>query len=228
MLRIPNYSNKTYKPNSEVYNNDIRNLSQNSLYPCDIGVIFFDSESHNLFKALKQEINTIFDKYFYEIKKIITEYDFISQTKEESVIRLRKALLYPTSCFYEKISELKSRSDFNIGVGITDVPIYSSTKTNLIFLYGEAHLYLNCAIVSNYNLKSKYISLQSYNKILQERIVKEVIHEIGHFILGPKHCENRLCVMSSSKNILDVDKKGLCFCRECKLELERIRYSLIC
>ncbi|MFX1498347.1 MAG: hypothetical protein ACFFBH_12540 [Promethearchaeota archaeon] len=216
---------KTQKLNSDVYNSDIRDSIHNHLYPCDLGVFFFDSESYNFFEILKREINTNFDQYFYKIKKEVIENDFISKTKVKEILKLRKAHVYPTTCFYEKISELKLRNNFKIGVGITDVPIYSSSKNNLIFLYGEAHLYLNSAIVSSYNLKSQDITSRSYNERLQKRIIKEVIHEVGHFILGPNHCENKLCIMSFSKNIWDVDKKCPCFCKECKVELEKIKDS---
>jgi predicted Zn-dependent protease len=230
MSKFQSYLRKTQKLNLDVYKKSIRSLSHNVLYPCDLGIIFFNNGSHSLFEELKLEIKTIFDSYFYEIKKIIMENSLLFSEAKENRVRLRKApkevFLYPTNPFYDKISELKIRNDFNIGVGITDLPIYSSNDKNLIFLYGEAHLDRNCAIVSKYNLKYEFISLQHYNDTLQRRIIKEVIHEVGHIILGPKHCGNKLCVMSFSTNLGDIDKKALYFCNECRCELERIKDSL--
>jgi len=52
------------------------------------------------------------------------------------------------------------------------------------------------------------------------RVVKEVLHELGH-ILGLGHCRNSLCVMSFSNSVLDVDRKLSKFCSRCAQKLAR-------
>jgi len=54
--------------------------------------------------------------------------------------------------------------------------------------------------------------------MLQERILKECVHEIGHH-LGMDHCRHPFCVMSFSPSIADVDGKKASFCANCKLKL---------
>ena len=56
---------------------------------------------------------------------------------------------------------------------------------------------------------------------LEERLVKEVLHELGH-LLGLGHCKDKKCVMSFSLNLAEVDVKGPGFCVECSLKLSRI------
>lgn len=51
-------------------------------------------------------------------------------------------------------------------------------------------------------------------KLFQDRMVKEAIHELGH-TYGLRHCSNDDCIMFKSKTILDTDKKGREFCEPC-------------
>ena len=56
---------------------------------------------------------------------------------------------------------------------------------------------------------------------LEERLVKEVLHELGH-LLGLGQCGDKRCVMSFSLTLGEVDVKGPGFCGECSLKLSRI------
>ena len=105
-----------------------------------------------------------------------------------------------------------------IGLGLTNVPIYSSSDEKLLFLFGEANLKHNCAIVSTHNI----VDLNK-SETTEYRLIKEVIHEIGHIILGLNHCFNENCVMQFSTNTKEIDRKSNHLCEKCKLKLENIR-----
>ncbi len=53
---------------------------------------------------------------------------------------------------------------------------------------------------------------------VKERLFKELMHELGHFI-GLEHCDNLLCVMSFSRTLKELDNKVPYPCETC---LERI------
>ncbi|MEM0366646.1 MAG: archaemetzincin family Zn-dependent metalloprotease [Acidilobaceae archaeon] len=55
------------------------------------------------------------------------------------------------------------------------------------------------------------------------RVLKEVIHELGH-LMGLGHCINPKCVMSFSNSIAEVDYKNVQFCRECEVKLKEYQH----
>jgi len=99
--------------------------------------------------------------------------------------------------------------------GITDQDIYAE---NLNFVFGQAQMKGNVALVSAYRLNPDFYRKVSDKQLLTERIVKESIHEVGH-MLGLKHCLVEKCVMSFSNTIVDVDRKNKELCGSCKREL---------
>jgi len=125
--------------------------------------------------------------------------------------------LLPTNEFYSIVKYQMVAHNLEIGLGLTHIPLYSSSDEKLLFLFGEANMKHNCAVVSTHNLDI------SKDKLNDNRIIKEVIHEIGHLILGIQHCFNNKCVMCFSANVEDIDKKTLNLCKNCKSELVKIR-----
>ncbi len=113
--------------------------------------------------------------------------------------------------------------NLDIGLGLTNLPIYSSSNENLLFLFGEAHIKYMCAVVSTHNLIELFNFEDFKLKKIERRIYKEVIHEIGHLILDYGHCLNDYCVMRFSKNIKEIDSKSIYLCEKCKLKLEKVR-----
>jgi len=97
-------------------------------------------------------------------------------------------------------------------IGITNVDIYIPILT---FIFGEAQLEGKGAIVSTYRLHNKFYGLPANNRLLYERTLKEVLHELGH-TLGLVHCTNFECVMHSSTYVEDIDLKKATLCRECQ------------
>lgn len=98
---------------------------------------------------------------------------------------------------------------------ITESDLYYS---GLNFVFGLEDPAKNCAIVSLARLKTEFYDEKPDKSLLKERVVKEVIHEIGHY-LGLDHCMSLGCVMNFSPSVYDVDKKQKNFCDRCKITL---------
>lgn len=95
--------------------------------------------------------------------------------------------------------------DADVIVGIGDFDAYAD---GLNFIFGEAYPKNRVCAVYLGRLKTDDHDL--YN----ERIIKEVIHEIGH-VLGLQHCGNPECVMYFSRTIIDTDHKKPAYCKKC-------------
>lgn len=96
-------------------------------------------------------------------------------------------------------------------IGITDVDLCTPVLT---FVYGEAQLGGDAAIVSLSRLKQEFYELPSDDALLIERLQKVCTHELGH-CYGLFHCSDPCCVMYLSNNIVTIDKKKRSFCVRC-------------
>lgn len=102
-------------------------------------------------------------------------------------------------------------------LGVTEADLY---EEGLNFVFGYAQKPGRVAIVSIARLKGKGRGL------LEERAVKEAIHELGH-TLGLDHDERRPgCVMRFSRNVEDTDHKDREFCPQCRKAVELIAKRL--
>ena len=200
------------------------------IFPCHLGIVFIGNVSTSMLNKLRFHLDRTFNSFFFDIQFIMEEnllldtfelwvkeeYDLLNKSSE-------KVLLRPTNKFYEIIADKKFKYHFDIGLGLTNLPIYSSSNENLLFLFGEAHTKYKCAIVSTHNLKDLFNLEDLQLKKIERRICKEAIHEIGHLILDCGHCLNDYCVMRFSKNIKEIDSKSIYLCEKCKLKLEKVR-----
>jgi len=100
-------------------------------------------------------------------------------------------------------------------LGVTSLDLYIPVLT---FVFGEAQLSGRCALVSTCRLHEEFYGLPPNNLLLQNRLKKEAIHELGH-TLGLKHCFDWPCVMTSSHNIERIDLKDPEFCPACLAKL---------
>ncbi len=98
---------------------------------------------------------------------------------------------------------------------ITSIDLFIPIFT---FVFGLAKLEGTIGIVSAHRLKSDYYGLPPDEDLLKSRLVKEIIHELGH-LLNLRHCPDYHCVMASSNTADDLDIKSSHFCHSC---LERI------
>ena len=97
-------------------------------------------------------------------------------------------------------------------LGVTACDLYVPVLT---FVFGEAQLDGNCAVVSTARLHEEFYGLPAREDLLRERLVKEAAHELGH-TFGLRHCADWRCVMASSHAVERLDVKGAEFCAACR------------
>jgi len=84
----------------------------------------------------------------------------------------------------------------------------------LKYVFGLAEMEGRCSIISMYRLRPEFYDRPQDQELLEERLIKTALHELGH-CLGLTHCRNRRCVMYSSVRIEDTDMKRMDFCPAC-------------
>jgi len=124
---------------------------------------------------------------------------------------------YRSELILEWLSKLREalNVDYVLGLGYLDA--YSN---GLNFVFGEAYPPGRVAAVYLKRLDPSFYGEEFDVNLFQERVLKEVLHELGH-VFGLGHCSNKRCVMSFSNSIVDVDYKTWRFCTRCA-ELLRI------
>lgn len=100
-------------------------------------------------------------------------------------------------------------------LGVTNVDL---AIPMLSFLFGQAQLDGRVAVVSLCRLHQEFYGLPADNRVLRERAVKEVLHELGH-TFGLVHCREPKCVMSLATHIGLVDSKEQKYCERCGMQL---------
>jgi archaemetzincin len=95
-------------------------------------------------------------------------------------------------------------------LGITDRDLFIPILT---YVFGEAQLGGSAAVVSIARLLEDPDAVGP--RLLEERLVKEAVHELGH-AFGLVHCGTPQCVMGRSSGVADVDEKSHELCPECR------------
>ena len=96
-------------------------------------------------------------------------------------------------------------------LGVTLEDLYVPVLT---FVFGEAQLEGNCALVSTARLHDEFYGLPHQEPLFRERLLKEAVHELGH-TFGLRHCMDWSCVMASSHGVERLDVKSADFCVSC-------------
>lgn len=114
-------------------------------------------------------------------------------------------------------SLLNNLNASRIGVGYDKVVVVLNDDgyvEGLNFVFGIAYMNGKVAIVFTKRLHS------ANPYIFYQRLVKEIIHELGH-TFGLSHCEDPKCVMHFSNTLMDTDLKGPGFCSKCLAKLRQ-------
>lgn len=117
---------------------------------------------------------------------------------------------YNSSKILYKLLEILPKDALSL-TGLTDVDLFIPIFT---YVFGEAQLDGKVGIVSIHRLKDELYGLPENPYKLQQRLEKEVIHELGHNF-GLFHCENH-CVMRTSNYMEEIDLKPPYLCKDCK------------
>ncbi len=150
------------------------------------------SLKHNFKKAVIVEMPEPEPSYAYDIKR---------QQYSSSMI----------------LKRLKSESsDGDLVLGVTSVDLF---VPKLTFVFGEAEISGKVALISIARLQPGFYGLISNKQLLEERIRKEAIHELGH-VLGLNHCHNNKCVMFFSNSVTDTDIKSDSYCESCNRSIK--------
>lgn len=100
-------------------------------------------------------------------------------------------------------------------LGVVDVDLYSP---GFDYIYGEADVACGIATLSLHRLHPEFFGEAHDQALLEERAVKEAVHELGH-LFGLGHCRDKKCVMRFCPNPEDVDWKTRDICGRCAFKL---------
>ncbi len=118
---------------------------------------------------------------------------------------------YCSSAIIERLEHYPPAATASKILAVTGFDLYIPVLT---FVFGEARLNGQCAVVSSYRLDNRFYGLPGDPALLQERLLKEAVHELGH-TYGLYHCHNPECVMKSSTYVEEIDFKSSRFCDRC-------------
>lgn len=100
-------------------------------------------------------------------------------------------------------------------LGVTEYDLFVPVLT---YVFGEAQLNGNAAVVSFFRLRPELYGLPMDAAIVESRLEKEAIHELGH-TFGLIHCSDDHCVMHPSTYAEEIDLKSHTPCSDCLVEL---------
>ncbi len=126
---------------------------------------------------------------------------------------------FHSSEILQRIQPLVRREHWRL-LAIADVDLYIPI---LKYVFGEAQLGGPCAVVSTYRLRQEFYGLERDDAVLNQRLLKECVHELGH-TLDLRHCQDYRCAMASAHAVEWIDLRESSFCETCRFQLSA-KYS---
>jgi archaemetzincin len=123
---------------------------------------------------------------------------------------------YHSTAILARLRDLNAQGSRLLGVTAGDlyVPV-------LTFVFGEAQIPGQCAVISAHRLREEFYGLPPNGRLLHERLTKAALHELGH-TFGLGHCASWNCVMASTHAVERLDLKAAAFCRRCQCVLNSV------
>lgn len=121
---------------------------------------------------------------------------------------------YGSTAILRKVKSILPRDALR-ALGVADVDLY---VPELNFVFGEAEIGGESAVISLYRLRPELYSSSPDEKLFRIRAIKEAVHELGH-TFGLRHCPDPKCVMHFSNSLADTDIKSADPCSRCESEL---------
>ena len=118
---------------------------------------------------------------------------------------------YHSSQILQRMRGLLSAESWRL-LGVAAVDLYIPILT---FVFGEAQLGGQCAVVSTYRLRQEFYGLPRDKELLRRRLAKEAVHELGH-TLNLTHCDDYRCAMAPSHAVEWIDLKERSLCSSCR------------
>lgn len=147
------------------------------------------------FKSAEEKVEKLYKDFPFEYDRL--------EIKEDIKEAYSKKRDQYDAYRYLSLCDKTGKDNDKIVLGITDVDLFVP-RLNFVFGLAQKNGY-GCIISTN---------RLGEGKILEERISKEAVHEIGH-VVGLEHCLNNNCVMYFSNSLLDTDRKTGWFCDDC-------------
>ena len=92
---------------------------------------------------------------------------------------------------------------------------FDAYSGDLNFVLRQAYLGGRVAAIYIPRLRQElHIKKSDTKKLVEQRVIKEAVHELGH-AFGLTHCEENRCVMHFSNSLQDTDFKHYIFCKRC-------------
>jgi archaemetzincin len=178
----------------------------------------YNSSGNSIVYSLIQHLSKIFGD--------MASIDSSSLQSSSSFQASTAAAIMPPTYLYDKLRKQwisnriqNNNPDDNTKLlAICDFDAYSG---ELNFVLGEAHLEGRVAAIYLPRLiQDFYVKKSDTNKLFEQRVIKEAVHELGH-AFRLTHCENNKCVMHFSNSLQDTDFKDHKFCERCNKILKR-------
>lgn len=165
---------------------------------------------------LKKNLKWVFKGYIEKIE-ISPEILPLRETEYDKIRRQ-----YNASKILKRLKDTLYEKEYFRILGITEEDLYAHY---LNFVFGVARcpkdIFIRlptACLISISRLRETFYRHPENKSLLELRILKEALHELGH-TFGLSHCPNE-CVMQFSNRLLYTDKKPARFCADCLEDLE--------